>query len=49
MKNEIDETGIVVEERIYKLRDLQVMIERDLAELYQVKVKGLNEQVNMFS
>ena len=45
MKNEIDKSGIVVEERIYKLRDLQVMIDRDLAELYQVKVKRLNEQV----
>ena len=45
MKNEIDKSGIVVEERIYKLRDLQVMIDSDLAELYQVSTKRLNEQV----
>jgi len=45
MKNEINKTGIVVEERIYKLRDLQVMIDSDLAELYQVSTKRLNEQV----
>jgi len=45
MKNEIDKTRTVVEERIYKLRDLQVMIDSDLAELYQVSTKRLNEQV----
>ena len=45
MKNEINSTTTQVSERIYKLRGLQVMIDRDLAELYQVIVKRLNEQV----
>jgi hypothetical protein len=34
-----------IEKRIYTFRDVQVMVDRDLAELYQVKVKRLNEQV----
>jgi len=31
--------------RIFTFRNTQVMIDRDLAELYQVLVKRLNEQV----
>ena len=45
MKKENDKIGPVVEERIYSLRSLQVMIDSDLAELYQVSTKRLNEQV----
>ena len=34
-----------VKERIYTIRGLQVMLDRDLSELYQVSAKRLNEQV----
>ncbi len=34
-----------LENRIFNIRNKQVMIDRDLAELYQVVVKRLNEQV----
>lgn len=42
------ETGILeysIENRIFTIRGLQVMVDRDLAELYQVETKRLNEQV----
>ena len=34
-----------VESRIFTLQNQQVMIDRDLAELYGVETKRLNEQV----
>ncbi len=34
-----------IPERIFTIRNLQVMIDRDLAELYEVPTKRLNEQV----
>lgn len=34
-----------IENRIFTIRGHQVMIDRDLAEMYQVEVKRLNEQV----
>ncbi len=34
-----------IENRIFTIRGKQVMIDRDLAELYQVPTKRLNEQV----
>ena len=34
-----------LENRIFKIRNQQVMVDRDIAELYQVEVKRLNEQV----
>lgn len=34
-----------IENRIFTIRGNQVMIDRDLAEMYQVEVKRLNEQV----
>lgn len=34
-----------IENRIFTIRDEQVMLDRDLAEMYQVEVKRLNEQV----
>ena len=46
MKNEIiklDELGI--KDKIYSIRGYQVMFDTDLAELYHVQVKRLNEQV----
>jgi hypothetical protein len=35
----------VIESKIYIIRDLKVMLDRDLAELYGVPTKRLNEQV----
>ncbi|MEK6969621.1 MAG: ORF6N domain-containing protein [Nanoarchaeota archaeon] len=35
-----------INHKIYTLRGLQVMLDSDLAELYQVKTKRLNEQAN---
>jgi hypothetical protein len=34
-----------IENLIFTIRGMQVMIDRDLAEMYQVEVKRLNEQV----
>jgi hypothetical protein len=39
----VDEESI--KNKIYTIRDMQVMIDRDLAELYGVESKRLNEQV----
>ena len=43
MENEI--TNLQIENKIIILRDKQVMIDSDLAELYGVETKRLNEQV----
>ena len=40
-KNDID----VIKNRIYEVRGLRVMLDRDLAELYNVETKRLNEAV----
>ena len=42
---EILENRTSIEERIFSIRDKQVMIDRDLAMLYGVETKRLNEQV----
>jgi len=34
---------IIIENRIFNLRGMQVMIDRDLAELYGVETKVLNQ------
>ncbi|NQV19497.1 MAG: ORF6N domain-containing protein [Armatimonadetes bacterium] len=34
-----------IQNRIFTIRDMQVMLDTDLAEIYQVQVKRLNEQV----
>ena len=39
----LDEQSI--QDKIYTLRGMQVMLDRDLAELYEVEAKRLNEQV----
>ncbi len=44
MYNELITTQSI-KDRIFNLRGKQVMIDRDLAELYNVEVKRLNEQV----
>nr|MBU1328004.1 ORF6N domain-containing protein [Candidatus Omnitrophota bacterium] len=38
-------TGAVIEQRIFLIRGKRVMIDRDLAELYDVETKYLNRQV----
>jgi len=38
-------TPIMLESHIFSIRGKQVMIDRDLAQIYQVEVKRLNEQV----
>lgn len=45
MNNEIILSQQQIESCIFTVRGKQVMIDRDLAEMYQVKVKRLNEQV----
>ena len=44
MNNDLATTQII-EDRIYTMRGVQVMIDRDLAELYGVETKRLNEAV----
>jgi hypothetical protein len=36
----------VIEQKIYLIRGQRVMLDKDLANLYQVPTKRLNEQVN---
>ena len=36
---------LIIENRIFTFRNQQVMVDRDLAEMYQVDVKRLNEQI----
>ncbi len=38
--------GIAISNLIYTIRGKQVMIDSDLAELYQIETKRLNEQVH---
>ena len=44
MENKLS-VKIEIKDRIHNLRGKQVMIDRDLAELYDVSTKRLNEQV----
>lgn len=50
MGNEVVIKGLndinVIKNRIYKVRGMRVMLDRDLAELYEVEVKYLKRQVN---
>ena len=45
MTNKIVISSVFIENRIFTLRGEQVMIDTDLAEIYHVEVKRLNEQV----
>lgn len=44
MKNDIIPAQII-NNKIYLIRDQKVMIDSDLAELYEIETKRLNEQV----
>ena len=50
MGNEVAIKGVndidVIKNRIYEVRGMRVMLDRDLAELYEVEVKYLKRQVN---
>jgi len=46
--NEIIVDNQSIENKIYTIRGFQVMIDRDLADLYEVQTKRLNEQVKSF-
>ena len=43
--NEIIEKEIKIENMIYEIRGKQVMLDSDLAKLYQVETKRINEAV----
>ena len=43
--NELIQTEQSIQNKIFTIRDKQVMLDRDLSELYQVETKRLNEQV----
>ena len=45
MNEELKISTTFIENRIFSIRNIQVMLDRDLAEMYQVPVKRLNEQV----
>jgi len=45
MRKELALSQQYIENRIFTIRGKQVMFDRDLAEMYQVEVKRLNEQV----
>jgi phage regulator Rha-like protein len=45
MSKEISIPDEIITSKIYLIRGLKVMLDRDLAELYQVETKRLNEQV----
>ena len=41
----IEESKLKIEDRIFTIREKQVMLDRDLAQLYQVETKQLNRAV----
>ncbi len=43
--NEVIEKNIVIEDLIYEIRGKQVMLDSDLARLYNVETKRINEAV----
>jgi len=45
MKNEIVIPNEIISNKIYVIRNLKVMLDRDLAELYGVETKYLKRQV----
>lgn len=42
---EIEKSKTKIEDRIFTIRGKQVMLDRDLAQLYQVEVSQMNRQV----
>ena len=44
-ENLLEEQNRIIDDKIFLIRGIQVMIDKDLAELYEVETKRLNEQV----
>ena len=45
MNEIIEKDNVVIEDMIYEIRGVQVMLDSDIAKLYQVKTKRVNEAV----
>ena len=45
MNETIEKKKIIIEDIIYEVRGVQVMLDRDIAKLYQVETKRVNEAV----
>lgn len=45
LKNDLLIQDNIVQERIFNIRGIQVMIDRDLSELYGVETKAINQAV----
>lgn len=45
LKNDLLIQDKIVQERIFNIRGIQVMIDRDLSELYGVETKAINQAV----
>ena len=45
MNEIIEKEKILIENMIYEIRNVQVMLDSDIAELYQVETKRVNEAV----
>ena len=45
MNEIIEKEKIVIEDMIYEVRGVQVMLDSDIAKLYQVETKRINEAV----
>ncbi|MBE6147157.1 MAG: ORF6N domain-containing protein [Firmicutes bacterium] len=47
MNELLEEEGIIIEEMIYEINGVQVMLDSDIAKLYQVETKRVNEAVKI--
>ena len=45
MNEIIEKENIIIEDMIYEIRGVQVMLDSDIAKLYQVETKRVNEAV----
>ena len=45
MNEVIEKEEIIIEDKIYEVRGVQVMFDSDIAKLYQVETKRVNEAV----
>jgi hypothetical protein len=45
VKNELIESNVKIESMIYEINGVQVMLDTDLGELYQVETKRINEAI----
>ncbi len=45
MNEIIEKESVVIENMIYEIRGVQVMLSSDVAKLYKVETKGINEVI----